>query len=107
MTPWSEIELVAFDVDGTLTDGTTWWAGDNVGWVQRYSVHDGEALLRLTQRLHVVPVSRNVLDARACPSCSSIATGSPSPVAPPPPWPTPCRRGRFPRARRRVRPTSS
>src|SRR5262245_31169060 len=59
MTPWSEIALLAFDIDGTLTDGTTWWGGDSVGWVQRYSVRDGEAILRLKQRLHVVPVSKN------------------------------------------------
>ena len=59
MTPWCEIGLLAFDIDGTLTDGTTWWGGPGVGWVQRYSVRDGEAILRLKQRLHVVPVSRN------------------------------------------------
>jgi len=59
MTPWSEIVLLAFDIDGTLTDGTTWWGGDGVGWVQRYSVRDGEAILRLKRRLHVVPVSKN------------------------------------------------
>ena len=43
------IELLAFDVDGTLTDATTWWGGDGVGWLQRYSVRDGEALLRLVK----------------------------------------------------------
>lgn len=65
MTPWSEIALLAFDIDGTLTDGTTWWAGVDVGWVQRYSVRDGEAILRLKQRLHVVPVSKNQTAAAA------------------------------------------
>jgi 3-deoxy-D-manno-octulosonate 8-phosphate phosphatase (KDO 8-P phosphatase) len=65
MTPWSEIALLAFDIDGTLTDGTTWWGGDGVGWVQRYSVRDGEAILRLKQRLHVVPVSKNPTAAAA------------------------------------------
>src|SRR4029450_11350975 len=65
MTPWSEIALVAVDIDGTLTGGTTWWGGDEVGWVQRYSVRDGEAILRLKHRLHVVPVSRNQTPAAA------------------------------------------
>jgi 3-deoxy-D-manno-octulosonate 8-phosphate phosphatase (KDO 8-P phosphatase) len=65
MTPWSEIVLLAFDVDGTLTDGTTWWAGADVGWVQRYGVRDGEAILRLKQRLHVVPASKNRTPAAA------------------------------------------
>jgi 3-deoxy-D-manno-octulosonate 8-phosphate phosphatase (KDO 8-P phosphatase) len=65
MTPWSEIALLAFDIDGTLTDGTTWWGGDGVGWVQRYSVRDGEAILRLKQRVHLVPVSKNQTPAAA------------------------------------------
>lgn len=54
------IELLTFDIDGTLTDATTWWAGEAAGWVQRYSVRDGEALLRLARAgLPVVPLSRN------------------------------------------------
>ena len=54
------IELLTFDIDGTLTDATTWWAGEGVGWVQRYSVRDGEALLRMARSgLPVVPLSRN------------------------------------------------
>lgn len=63
MVPFSEIRLLAFDIDGTLTDATTWWAGDASGWVQRYSVRDGEALLRLRERMHVLPVSRNRTEA--------------------------------------------
>jgi 3-deoxy-D-manno-octulosonate 8-phosphate phosphatase (KDO 8-P phosphatase) len=54
-----EASLLAFDIDGTLTDGTTWWAGPDYGWQQRYSVRDGEALLRLATRMPVVPLSRN------------------------------------------------
>lgn len=54
------IELLTFDIDGTLTDATTWWAGEAAGWVQRYSVRDGEALLRIARAgLTVVPLSRN------------------------------------------------
>lgn len=56
----AEIELLTFDIDGTLTDATTWWAGEPVGWVQRYSVRDGEALLRLARAgVTIVPLSRN------------------------------------------------
>ncbi|KIG12517.1 3-deoxy-D-manno-octulosonate 8-phosphate phosphatase [Enhygromyxa salina] len=56
----ASIELLTFDIDGTLTDATTWWAGEPVGWVQRYSVRDGEALLRIARAgLPVVPLSRN------------------------------------------------
>jgi 3-deoxy-D-manno-octulosonate 8-phosphate phosphatase (KDO 8-P phosphatase) len=58
------IELLTFDIDGTLTDATTWWAGEQTGWVQRYSVRDGEALLRLAAAgLRVVPLSRNKTEA--------------------------------------------
>lgn len=53
------IALIAFDIDGTLTDATTWWGGESTGWLQRYSVRDGEAILRLSKRLHVLPLSRN------------------------------------------------
>ncbi|HLT37037.1 MAG TPA: HAD hydrolase family protein [Enhygromyxa sp.] len=54
------VELLTFDIDGTLTDATTWWAGEEAGWIQRYSVRDGEALRRLiTAGLLVVPLSRN------------------------------------------------
>lgn len=60
------VRLFAFDIDGTLTDGTTWFAGDELGWVQRYSVRDGEAILRLKARgLIVVPLSRNKTRAAA------------------------------------------
>jgi 3-deoxy-D-manno-octulosonate 8-phosphate phosphatase (KDO 8-P phosphatase) len=56
----ARVELLTFDIDGTLTDATTWWAGEEVGWIQRYSVRDGEALLRLAAAgMTVVPLSRN------------------------------------------------
>lgn len=59
MLPFRDIALLAFDIDGTLTDGTTWWGGEQRGWLQRYSVRDGEAILRLKHRLPVLPLSRN------------------------------------------------
>lgn len=60
----AKIQLLTFDLDGTLTDATTWWAGEAAGWVQRYSVRDGEALLRMARAgLPVVPLSRNKTDA--------------------------------------------
>jgi len=54
-----DADLFAFDIDGTLTDATTWWGGPDLGWLQRYSVRDGEALLRIRARIPVVPLSRN------------------------------------------------
>lgn len=59
MADLAHVALLAFDIDGTLTDATTWWGGHDVGWLQRYSVRDGEALLRLKKRMPVVPLSRN------------------------------------------------
>ena len=57
---FAEIELVAFDIDGTLTDGTTTWLGPEIGWTQTYSTRDGESILRLVRMgIAVVPVSRN------------------------------------------------
>jgi len=55
----SAIKLLAFAIDGTLTDGTTWWGGEEVGWLQRYSARDGDALRRLARHIHVVPLSCN------------------------------------------------
>lgn len=60
------IKLLALDVDGTLTDARTWWQGPEIGWIQRYSVRDGEAILRMKARgLPIVPLSANqTLSAR-------------------------------------------
>jgi 3-deoxy-D-manno-octulosonate 8-phosphate phosphatase (KDO 8-P phosphatase) len=63
MTPYARIRLIAFGIDGTLTDATTWWAGEGIGWVQRYSVRDDEALLRLKSRMPVLPLSKNATTA--------------------------------------------
>jgi 3-deoxy-D-manno-octulosonate 8-phosphate phosphatase (KDO 8-P phosphatase) len=72
----AHVELFAFDIDGTLTDGTTTWLGPEVGWTQRYSVRDGEALLRLAKAgVHVVPLSRNKTEcARQRMSSLSLST---------------------------------
>ena len=57
---FARVDLFAFDIDGTLTDGSTTWHGDEIGWVQTYSVRDGEALLRIKkQGVVVLPLSRN------------------------------------------------
>jgi 3-deoxy-D-manno-octulosonate 8-phosphate phosphatase (KDO 8-P phosphatase) len=60
----SRIRLVVFDIDGTLTDGTTTWLGPQIGWTQTYSTRDGEAILRAKLvGLAVVPLSRNKTQA--------------------------------------------
>jgi 3-deoxy-D-manno-octulosonate 8-phosphate phosphatase (KDO 8-P phosphatase) len=57
---FSRVELLAFDIDGTITDGRTYWLGPERGWGQIYDTRDGEAILRaLRSGLKVIPVSRN------------------------------------------------
>lgn len=63
MADLAHAALLAFDIDGTLTDANTWWGGPDLGWLQRYSVRDGEALLRIKRRIPVVPLSRNKTQA--------------------------------------------
>lgn len=63
MLEFRHTALLAFDIDGTLTDATTWWAGPELGWQQRYSIRDGEAILRIAERIPVVPLSRNKTEA--------------------------------------------
>jgi 3-deoxy-D-manno-octulosonate 8-phosphate phosphatase (KDO 8-P phosphatase) len=54
------VSLLLVDIDGTLTDATIYWGGPSVGWTQRFSVRDGEAIRRLTGKgVPVVPLSRN------------------------------------------------
>ncbi len=36
-----KIKVVAFDLDGILTDGHLWWAGDEVGWNRMFYIYDG------------------------------------------------------------------
>jgi len=57
---FANVELVAFDIDGTLTDGTTTWLGPDIGWTQKYHTRDGESILRLVKSgIHAMPLSRN------------------------------------------------
>lgn len=39
-----KIKVCAFDVDGVLTDGKIWWAGDEVGWNRYSHSRDGYGL---------------------------------------------------------------
>ena len=43
-----QISLLAFDVDGTLTDGTLEYRGEGL-WSQRFHIHDGLGLKRLME----------------------------------------------------------
>jgi len=36
-----KIKVVAFDLDGILTDGHLWWAGEEVGWNRKFYIYDG------------------------------------------------------------------
>jgi 3-deoxy-D-manno-octulosonate 8-phosphate phosphatase (KDO 8-P phosphatase) len=36
-----KIKVVAFDLDGILTDGHLWWAGEEVGWNRSFYIYDG------------------------------------------------------------------
>lgn len=56
----TSLELLLFDIDGTLTDATTTWGGPDLGWLQTYSTRDGEALKALQcAGWQVAPLSRN------------------------------------------------
>jgi len=36
-----KIKVIAFDVDGILTDGHLWYAGEEVGWNRNFFIYDG------------------------------------------------------------------
>lgn len=36
-----KIKVVAFDLDGILTDGHLWWEGEEVGWNRTFYIYDG------------------------------------------------------------------
>lgn len=36
-----KIKVVAFDLDGILTDGHLWFAGEEVGWNRTFYIYDG------------------------------------------------------------------
>ena len=62
----SQIQLFVTDVDGVLTDGTIWWAGDQ-DWRRRYSIIDGMGIKRLQKNNIPVAVitASNSDDVRA------------------------------------------
>lgn len=39
-----KIKVLAFDVDGILTDGRIWWQGEEVGWSRAFHSRDGYGL---------------------------------------------------------------
>ena len=45
-----KIKVVLFDVDGILTDGRLYWAGETVGWSRFFHASDGYGM-KLLQRL--------------------------------------------------------
>jgi len=51
------LQLMIFDIDGTLTDGKLFWVPGS-GWTQQYSVRDGMGIKRLQQAgLEVAAIS--------------------------------------------------
>jgi 3-deoxy-D-manno-octulosonate 8-phosphate phosphatase (KDO 8-P phosphatase) len=42
-----KIKVCAFDVDGVLTDGKVWWAGEEIGWNRATNIRDGYGLVLL------------------------------------------------------------
>ena len=44
----SQLRVMIFDIDGTLTDGRIFWV-PNSGWTQMYSVRDGMGIKRLQE----------------------------------------------------------
>ncbi|OUR96539.1 hypothetical protein A9Q84_09325 [Halobacteriovorax marinus] len=45
----SKIKVVAFDVDGILTDGKVWYSGDEMGWNRVTNTSDGYGLKMLKE----------------------------------------------------------
>jgi len=45
----SKIKVVAFDVDGILTDGKVWYSGDEMGWNRVTDTRDGYGLKMLKE----------------------------------------------------------
>ncbi len=43
----SKIKMCLFDVDGILTDGRLFWAGEEVGWNRFFHTHDGYGMKML------------------------------------------------------------
>lgn len=57
---FSRVQLIAVNIDGTLTDGTQRTSQDGAGLTQTYHARDGEALKRAAAHgISVVPISSN------------------------------------------------
>ena len=39
-----KLKVLAFDIDGILTDGRIWWESEEVGWNRAFHAHDGYGL---------------------------------------------------------------
>ena len=44
------IKVLAFDVDGILTDGSIWYTGSEVGWNRPFNTRDGYMMAELMRR---------------------------------------------------------
>jgi 3-deoxy-D-manno-octulosonate 8-phosphate phosphatase (KDO 8-P phosphatase) len=42
-----KIKVLAFDLDGILTDGHLWYAGEEVGWNRSFYIYDGYGMKEL------------------------------------------------------------
>ena len=51
-----KIKVLAFDVDGVLTDGKVWWAGEEVGWNRATDTRDGYGLVLMKRMGYKVGV---------------------------------------------------
>ena len=43
-TKIKKLKVLAFDIDGVLTDGKIWWQGEEVGWNRSFNTYDGYGL---------------------------------------------------------------
>ncbi len=60
VSEFRQVELLLVGIDGTLTNARVAWAGPELGWMQTFSVRDGDAIRRLVAAgIPVVPLSRN------------------------------------------------
>ena len=46
----NNIKVLAFDVDGILTDGIIWYAGQEIGWNRSFNVRDGHMMREMMKK---------------------------------------------------------
>jgi len=51
-----KLKVLAFDIDGILTDGKVWWQGKEVGWNRAFHTHDGYGLKMMQEAGYLVGV---------------------------------------------------